>query len=39
MKTKRILVIDYEQIVLDSISRILKDEDGEVEVSLSAEIW
>jgi DNA-binding NtrC family response regulator len=35
MKTKRVLVIDDEQIVLDSICRILKDEDCKVEVSLS----
>lgn len=35
MKTKKVLVIDDEQIVLDSISKILKDEDCEVEVSLS----
>jgi DNA-binding NtrC family response regulator len=35
MKTKRVLVIDDEQIVLDSIRRILKDEDCEVDVSLS----
>jgi DNA-binding NtrC family response regulator len=35
MKTKRVLVIDDEQIVLDSIRRILKDEDCEVDASLS----
>jgi len=35
MKTKRVLVIDDEQIVLDSIRKILKDEDCEVDVSLS----
>jgi DNA-binding NtrC family response regulator len=35
MKTKRVLVIDDEQIVLDSIRRILKGEDCEVDVSLS----
>ena len=35
MKTKKVLVIDDEQIVLDSVSKILKDEDCEVEVSLS----
>ena len=34
MKTKRVLVIDDEQIVLDSIRKILKDEDCEVDVSL-----
>ena len=35
MKTKSVLVIDDEQIVLDSICKILKDEDCEVDVSLS----
>jgi DNA-binding NtrC family response regulator len=35
MKTKRVLVIDDEQIVLDSIRKILKDEDCEVDVLLS----
>ena len=35
MKAKRVLVIDDEQIVLDSICKILKDEDCEVDVSLS----
>jgi DNA-binding NtrC family response regulator len=34
MKTKRVLVIDDEQIVLDSIRKILKEEDCEVDVSL-----
>jgi DNA-binding NtrC family response regulator len=34
MKTKRVLVIDDEQIVLDSIRKILKDEDCEIDVSL-----
>ncbi len=35
MKTKKVLVIDDEQIILDSIRKILKDEDCEVDVSLS----
>jgi DNA-binding NtrC family response regulator len=35
MKTIRVLVIDDEQIVLDSIRKILKEEDYEVDVSLS----
>jgi DNA-binding NtrC family response regulator len=35
MKEKRALVIDDEQIVLDSVSKILKDEAFEVDVSLS----
>jgi DNA-binding NtrC family response regulator len=35
MKTKRVLVIDDEQIVLDSIRKILKNEDCEIDVSLS----
>ncbi len=35
MKTKKVLVIDDEQIVLDSIRKILKDEDCEVDVALS----
>jgi DNA-binding NtrC family response regulator len=35
MKTKRVLVIDDEQIVLDSIRKILKDEDCEVDTALS----
>jgi DNA-binding NtrC family response regulator len=35
MKTKKVLVIDDEQIVLDSIRKILKEEDCEVDVSLS----
>ena len=35
MKTKKVLVIDDEQIVLDSICKILKDEDCKVDVSLS----
>jgi DNA-binding NtrC family response regulator len=35
MKTKKVLVIDDEQIVLDSIRKILKDKDCEVDVSLS----
>jgi DNA-binding NtrC family response regulator len=35
METRKALVIDDEQIVLDSVSKILKDENFEVEVSLS----
>jgi DNA-binding NtrC family response regulator len=35
MGTKKVLVIDDEQIVLDSVSRILKDESFEVEVTQS----
>ncbi len=35
MDKKRALVIDDEQIVLDSVSRILKDENYEVDVTLS----
>lgn len=35
MKEKRALVIDDEQIVLDSVSKILEDEAFEVDVSLS----
>jgi DNA-binding NtrC family response regulator len=35
MKKKRVLVIDDERIVLDSITKILKAEDFEVDVNLS----
>jgi DNA-binding NtrC family response regulator len=35
MQKKRVLVIDDERIVLDSITRILKEEDFEVDVTLS----
>ena len=35
METRKALVIDDEQIVLDSVSKILKDENFEVEVTLS----
>jgi DNA-binding NtrC family response regulator len=35
METKKALVIDDEQIVLDSVSKILKSENYEVEVTLS----
>jgi DNA-binding NtrC family response regulator len=35
MEKKRVLVIDDERIVLDSITKILKGEDFEVEVTLS----
>ncbi len=35
MKTKRALVIDDEQVVLDSVSKILADENYEVDVTLS----
>jgi CheY-like chemotaxis protein len=35
MKTTRVLVIDDEQIILDSIRKILEGGDYEVEVSLS----
>jgi DNA-binding NtrC family response regulator len=35
MKTTRVLVIDDEQIILDSIRKILKEEDYDVDVSLS----
>ena len=35
MKPKKVLVIDDEQIVLDSICKILKDEDYEIDTSLS----
>jgi len=34
MKTIRVLVIDDEQIVLDSVRKILKGKDYEVDVSL-----
>ena len=35
MKKKKVLVIDDERIVLDSITKILKEEDLEVDVNLS----
>jgi len=35
MEKNKALVIDDEQIVLDSVSKILTDEDYEVDVSLS----
>jgi len=35
MEKNKALVIDDEQIVLDSVSKILKDENYEVDVSLS----
>ncbi len=35
MKKKRALVVDDEQVVLDSVSRILTDENYEVDVTLS----
>ncbi len=35
MKKKKALVIDDEQVVLDSVRKILKDEDYKVDVSLS----
>ena len=35
MEKKKALVIDDEQVVLDSVSKILKDENYEVDVSLS----
>ncbi|UCG67513.1 MAG: response regulator, partial [Deltaproteobacteria bacterium] len=35
MERKKALVIDDEQIVLDSVSKILADENYEVDVSLS----
>ena len=34
MQKKKVLVIDDEQIVLDSVCRILKEENCEVEISL-----
>ena len=36
MKAIKVLVIDDEQIVLDSVARILSTEDYQVEVTLSA---